>query len=374
MRGSRLAAHDGRRAPRDPRRDDPLGPGGRRGAHLRRLVRAAAPSIRRRGHAGGQLLDRGPAAQRDRLPAHGPRPQQLDSGRARSASTACAAARRCGCWAPTTPASAPRRWSRSSSPPEGVSRHDLGREAFVERVWQWREKYGERIIDQFKRLGASCDYERERFTLDEGYVRAVYRVFVALHAKGLIYRDNYIVNWDPGLRSAISDLEVENREVSDRLYSIDYPVEDSDEVLTVATVRPETMLADTAVAIHPDDERYRHLVGGHCLLPLVGRRLPIIADEHVDPEFGTGALKITPGHDPNDFEIGRRHGLEEIVGHRRGRAHQRGRGRAFRRHDDRRGTGGGGRAASRAGPVCAPRRIRRTRSRSRIDPARGSSR
>ncbi len=196
---------------------------------------------------------------------------------------------------------------------EGASRHDLGREAFVERVWRWREEYGERIINQFKRLGASCDYERERFTLDEGYVRAVYRVFVALHAKGLIYRDNYIVNWDPGLRSAISDLEVENREITDRLYSIDYPVEDSDEALTVATVRPETMLADTAVAVHPDDERYRHLVGRHCVLPLVGRRLPIIADEHVDPEFGTGALKITPGHDPNDFEIGRRHGLEEIV-------------------------------------------------------------
>ncbi len=196
---------------------------------------------------------------------------------------------------------------------EGVSRRDLGREAFTERVWQWRADYGERIINQFKRLGASCDYDRERFTLDQGYVRAVYRVFCALHAKGLIYRDNYIVNWDPGLRSAISDLEVENREVTDRLYSIDYPVEGSDQVLTVATVRPETMLADTAVAVHPDDPRYRDLVGGHCVLPIVGRRLPIIAEEHVDPEFGTGALKITPGHDPNDFEIGRRHGLEEIV-------------------------------------------------------------
>ena len=196
---------------------------------------------------------------------------------------------------------------------QGVSRHDLGREEFVERVWRWREEYGQRIIEQLQRLGASCDYERERFTLDEGYVRAVYRVFVALHEKGLIYRDAYIVNWDPGLRSAISDLEVESREVIDTLYSIDYPIEGSDEVLTVATVRPETMLADTAVAVHPDDERYRHLVGGYCTLPLVGRRLPIIADEHVDPEFGTGALKITPGHDPNDFEIGRAQGLEEIV-------------------------------------------------------------
>jgi valyl-tRNA synthetase len=196
---------------------------------------------------------------------------------------------------------------------EGVSRHDLGREEFVKRVWEWKEEYGSRIVEQYKRLGASCDYERERFTLDEGYVKAVYRVFKQLFDKGYIYRDNYMVNWDPGSHSAISDLEVENREVEDTLYSIDYPVEGSDRVLTVATVRPETMLADTAVAVNPDDERYGDLVGQFCLLPLVGRRLPIIADEHVDPEFGTGALKITPGHDPNDFEIGRKHGLEEIV-------------------------------------------------------------
>ncbi len=196
---------------------------------------------------------------------------------------------------------------------EGISRHDLGREEFVRRVWEWREEYGSRIVEQYKRLGASCDYERERFTLDEGYVKAVYRVFKQLYDKGYIYRDNYMVNWDPGSHSAISDLEVENREVEDTLYSIDYPVEGSERVLTVATVRPETMLADTAVAVNPGDERYGDLVGQHCLLPLVGRRLPIIADEHVDPEFGTGALKITPGHDPNDFEIGRRHGLEEIV-------------------------------------------------------------
>ncbi len=196
---------------------------------------------------------------------------------------------------------------------EGKSRHDLGREEFVKRVWEWKEEYGSRIVEQYKRLGASCDYERERFTLDEGYVRAVYRVFKRLYDKGYIYRDNYMVNWDPGSHSAISDLEVENREVEDTLYAIDYPVEDSERVLTVATVRPETMLADTAVAVNPDDERYADLVGQHCVLPLVGRRLPIIVDEHVDPEFGTGALKITPGHDPNDFEIGRRHGLEEIV-------------------------------------------------------------
>jgi valyl-tRNA synthetase len=196
---------------------------------------------------------------------------------------------------------------------EGVSRHDLGREEFVKRVWEWKQEYGSRIVEQYKRLGASCDYERERFTLDQDYVRAVYRVFKQLFDKGYIYRDNYMVNWDPGSHSAISDLEVENREVEDTLYSIDYPVEGSDRVLTVATVRPETMLADTAVAVNPSDERYGDLVGKFCVLPLVGRRLPIIADEHVDPEFGTGALKITPGHDPNDFEIGRKHGLEEIV-------------------------------------------------------------
>ena len=195
---------------------------------------------------------------------------------------------------------------------EGKTRQGLGREAFVERVWEWKEEYGSRIVEQYKRLGASCDYERERFTLDEGYVRAVHRVFVRLYEKGYIYRDNYMVNWDPGSHSAISDLEVENREIEDTLYSIDYPVEGSERVLTVATVRPETMLADTAVAVNPDDERYADLVGQSCILPLVGRRIPIIVDEHVDPEFGTGALKITPGHDPNDFEIGRRHGLEEV--------------------------------------------------------------
>jgi len=196
---------------------------------------------------------------------------------------------------------------------EGTSRYELGREAFIERAWAWREKYGSQIVEQLKRLGASCDYERERFTLDEGYVHAVYRVFVRLFEKGYIYRDNYMVNWDVGSRSVISDLEVENREVTDTLYSIAYSIEDSDEVLTVATVRPETMLADTAVAVNPTDQRYKALIGQACVLPLVGRRLPIIANEHVDPEFGTGALKITPGHDPNDFEIGRAHGLEEVV-------------------------------------------------------------
>jgi valyl-tRNA synthetase len=195
---------------------------------------------------------------------------------------------------------------------EGKTRQELGREAFIERVWAWKEEYGSQIVEQYKRLGASCDYERERFTLDAGYVRAVHKVFKALYDKGYIYRDNYMVNWDPGTRSAISDLEVENREVVDNLYYVDYPIEDSDQALTVATVRPETMLGDTAVAVNPNDERYGHLIGKHCILPLVGRRLPIIADDHVDPEFGTGALKITPGHDINDFEMGRKHGLTEI--------------------------------------------------------------
>ena len=196
---------------------------------------------------------------------------------------------------------------------EGVDRHELGREAFTERVWAWKEEYAARIRDQYQRLGASCDYDRERFTLDDGYARAVRKVFVELFEKGLIYRDEYMVNWDPGSRSAISDLEVENREETDTLYSIRYPVEGSDRWLTVATVRPETMMADTAVAVNPSDDRYADLVGGTCILPLVGRRIPIIADEHVDPEFGTGALKITPGHDANDFEIGRKHGLDELT-------------------------------------------------------------
>jgi valyl-tRNA synthetase len=196
---------------------------------------------------------------------------------------------------------------------EGTSREEIGREAFIERVWRWREEYGGIIFGQFQRLGASCDYDEERFTLDESYVRAVLKVFVDLYEKGLIYRDNRIVNWDPGSRSAISDLEVEEREVTDTLYYVDYPLASGGGSLTVATVRPETMLADTAIAVHPEDERYTRLIGETAILPLVGRRLRIIADPYVKPEFGTGALKVTPGHDPNDFEIGRAHGLDEIV-------------------------------------------------------------
>jgi valyl-tRNA synthetase len=194
---------------------------------------------------------------------------------------------------------------------EGTSRQELGRDEFVHRVWEWREHYGHAIVEQFKRLGASCDYEQERFTFDEDYHRAVVAVFVALYEQGCIYRDRYIVNWDPGSRSAISDLEVQEREETDTLYSIRYDLQGGG-AMTIATVRPETLLADTAVAVNPDDERYGELVGRTAILPLVGRHLPVIADEYVKTDFGTGQLKVTPAHDPNDFEIGRRHDLEQV--------------------------------------------------------------
>jgi valyl-tRNA synthetase len=196
---------------------------------------------------------------------------------------------------------------------EGTSREALGRKAFEERVWRWREQYGSSIIDQYSRLGASADYDEERFTLDERYVDAVLKVFVELFEQGYIYRDNRMVNWDPGLRSAVSDLEVEEREATDTLYYVDYPLASGTGSVTVATVRPETMLGDSAIAVHPDDDRYTRLIGETAILPLIGRRLKIIADPYVKPEFGTGALKITPGHDPNDFDIGRAHGLDEIT-------------------------------------------------------------
>ncbi len=196
---------------------------------------------------------------------------------------------------------------------EGTNKEELGREEFERRVWEWRERYGGQIIGQLERLGASCDYEQERFTLDPAYVRAVLEVFVALYEKGYIYRDRYMVNWDPGSRSAISDLEVEDVEVTDTLYYVEYPLASGSGAITIATVRPETMLADTAIAVNPGDDRYQRLVGETAVLPLVGRRLRIIADDYVRPEFGTGALKVTPGHDPNDFDIGRRHGLEQVT-------------------------------------------------------------
>ncbi len=196
---------------------------------------------------------------------------------------------------------------------EGLTRHDLGREAFLERVWAWKEQYGNRIINQLKKLGSSCDWDRERFTMDEGCSKAVKEVFVNLYNKGLIYKGNRIINWCPNCITALSDAEVEYDEQQGNFWHIRYPVKDSDEFVEIATTRPETMLGDTAVAVHPEDERYTHLVGKTLILPLVGREIPVIADEYVEKDFGTGCVKITPSHDPNDFEVGKRHGLEEIL-------------------------------------------------------------
>ena len=196
---------------------------------------------------------------------------------------------------------------------EGTSRAELGREAFIDRVWRWKAESGGAITDQLRRLGASCDWSRERFTMDEGLSRAVRRVFVSLYKEGLIYRGQRLVNWDPALGTAISDLEVEQRPVAGKLWYIHYPVEGGGgERITVATTRPETMLGDTAVAVHPDDPRYRHLVGRRVALPITGRSAPIVADLHSDPAKGSGAVKITPAHDFDDFEVGLRHGLEAI--------------------------------------------------------------
>jgi len=199
------------------------------------------------------------------------------------------------------------------------SRRDMGREKFLERVWQWKAESGGVIVNQLKRLGASCDWSRERFTMDEGLSRAVAKVFVELHRQGLIYKDKRLVNWDPKLLTAISDLEVQQIEVKGSLWHLRYPLEgktfnpeDPSTFIVVATTRPETMLGDSAVAVHPDDERYRHLVGKHVILPLVGRRIPIVADDYSDPEKGSGAVKITPAHDFNDFEVGKRHNLPQI--------------------------------------------------------------
>jgi len=194
-----------------------------------------------------------------------------------------------------------------------MSRAAMGREKFLEAVWQWKEEYGGAIVQQLRRLGASCDWSRERFTMDEGLSRAVTKVFVELHRRGLIYKDKRLVNWDPRLETAVSDLEVENIEVKGHLWYIKYPIDgQAGKFITVATTRPETMLGDTAVAVHPDDERYRDLVGKYVRLPLTDRLIPIVADEYSDPEKGTGAVKITPAHDFNDFEVGRRHNLPLI--------------------------------------------------------------
>ncbi|OHB33919.1 MAG: valine--tRNA ligase [Desulfuromonadaceae bacterium GWC2_58_13] len=195
---------------------------------------------------------------------------------------------------------------------EGRARHDLGREAFIERVWKWRAESGGQIINQLKRLGASCDWERERFTMDEGLSSAVREVFVSLYEDGLIYRDNRLINWCPRCHTALSDLEVEHEEKKGNLWHLRYPVKGSERCLVVATTRPETMLGDTAVAVNPEDERYRDLIGQTVVLPLMEREIPIIADDYVDREFGSGAVKITPAHDFNDFEVGKRHNLEFI--------------------------------------------------------------
>jgi valyl-tRNA synthetase len=196
---------------------------------------------------------------------------------------------------------------------EGTSRLEIGREAFVERVWKWLHETGATIMGQFRRLGCSLDYERERFTMDDAYIRAVTRFFVHLYGRGWMYRDNRIVNWCSDCRTSISDLEVEHIDVDDTLTYARYPLADGGEGVAVATVRPATMLADVAVAVHPDDERYTQLIGKDVKVPIVDRTVPVIADERVDPAFGTGAVKITPGHDPMDFEIGRDHGLPELT-------------------------------------------------------------
>ena len=193
-----------------------------------------------------------------------------------------------------------------------VSRRDMGREAFVERVWQWKAESGGNIVRQLRRLGASCDWSRERFTLDEGLSAAVRKVFVGLHKDGLIYRDKRLVNWDPAFQTAISDLEVEQREVDGFYWHFAYPLEDGTGEVVVATTRPETMLGDTAVAVNPKDERYQGLIGKRVRLPITGRLIPIVADDYADPEKGSGAVKITPAHDFNDFQVGKRHGLEAI--------------------------------------------------------------
>ncbi|MFO7261632.1 MAG: class I tRNA ligase family protein, partial [bacterium] len=208
---------------------------------------------------------------------------------------------------------------------EGKTRYDLGREAFVERVWAWVRETGSTILRQLEAIGASCDWSRTRFTLDPGLSRAVREVFVRLYEKGLIYRGNYIINWCPRCLTALSNEEAEGQETVGKLYHLRYPLVDEPPegvelprlpdgraYLTVATTRPETMLGDTAVAVHPEDERYRALIGREVELPLTGRRIPIIADEYVDREFGSGAVKITPAHDPNDFEVSRRHGLPAL--------------------------------------------------------------
>lgn len=195
---------------------------------------------------------------------------------------------------------------------EGLSRYDLGREKFLERVWDWKKMYGDRIINQLKKIGSSCDWDRERFTMDEGLSKAVKEVFVNLYNKGLIYQGSRIINWCPHCITALSDVEVEHEEQAGHFWHIKYPIKDSDDFVIIATTRPETLFGDTAVAVNPEDDRYKDLIGKMLLLPLTDREIPVVADEYVDKEFGTGCVKITPAHDPNDFEVGQRHNLEQI--------------------------------------------------------------
>lgn len=196
---------------------------------------------------------------------------------------------------------------------QGTTRRKLGREKFLEKVWEWKDHSGGIITSQLRRLGTTFDWSRERFTMDEGLNHAVRKVFVQLYREGLIYKDNRLVNWDCKLQSAISDLEVEQKETKGSMWYIRYPIEgDSERFITVATTRPETMLGDTAVAVHPEDARYKDLIGKFAVLPIVGRPLKIVGDDYIDPEVGTGAMKVTPAHDFNDFEVGRRHHLEMI--------------------------------------------------------------
>ena len=195
---------------------------------------------------------------------------------------------------------------------EGISKEDLGREEFLKKAWAWKEEYGGRIVNQLKKLGSSADWDRERFTMDEGCSDAVAEVFVKLYEKGYIYKGTKIINWCPCCETSVSDAEVEHKDVAGHFWYINYPVEGTDEFIEIATTRPETMLGDSAVVVHPDDPRYQKYIGKTCILPLVGRRIPVIADNYIDMEMGTGAMKVTPAHDPNDFELGKRHNLEEI--------------------------------------------------------------
>ena len=195
---------------------------------------------------------------------------------------------------------------------DGIKKNDLGRDKFIEKVWEWKKEYGDIIINQLKKLGCSCDWSRNAFTMDENLSKSVLKVFVDLYKKNLIFKSKKLVNWDTVLKTAISDLEVDQREVNSKLYHIRYPIENSEDFITIATTRPETMLGDTAIAVNPSDERYKKVVGKFVIIPLVGRKIKIIEDEYADPEQGTGAVKITPAHDFNDYEVGERNNLEII--------------------------------------------------------------